>query len=932
VCQITPGRRIVGSDDDACVSLTEKLSCGRALVACGQDSDQAQPASRGDHDLPSYPVRLSKLIPPAAPAATVDRLALWPAAGRDGAPAVVIVWAPAGYGKTTTMAQHFAALAAAKRRAVWLQLDSGDNDSFRFTASLVAALRRAGLPDIARPAPALLELIATLNEPFTLFMDEFEHLRDGDILEIVQSIIDYLPPQGQIVIGTRTKPSLALARAQAYGRLIEIGPGALRFTLDESRALLSRINGAPPDENGLIALHARADGWPTGLVLGARLADATNDLAAIETGRLRSANALDAFLDEVVFAQLAPRVQDFVLRIGILEDLDRSVCEAVAPGYDAAAELVLLQRENLFVAPVGDEPGRLRFNRLFRDYLRQRLERQNPAIVPDLHRRAGEALRRLGRPMPAIWHAITARDFATAIELLDEEAEQLLAQGQMRLLRHWFTRIPEETLAHSDRLEGIDLWSILFTEGAAAAQPRLEQLEARRFKSIDLRAHLNAARPFILAMADRYDEAYTAGQASLSALPSASPIADDFLRVAMANVTSVVTDTGKSQRFIDAARAGSGATFITMYSEGMEGLLDYQAGRMQRATEKFAAAMAARTEIGQDYLTFDLWATAGHIVVLYENDQLDEAERIARTYLPMMMKATLPGHTSAVFTACASIAFVKDDHQRSAAMLLTLEDLGHRRRLPRLVANARLERARQLTLRGHAQAAMEELQRADDKSVWERVQRMRLPANEADFMELARLRWTIHFGDPASTIAELGRLYIKSSAEHRIRRALRVKVLEAIALQRSGDGLGAAEAMLVALRQGMSSGYLRLLADEGDDVFRIANRVLQQQMDLSVRQVDRNLFAYIARLVSSFRRPARDERAEVSFSIPEPLTRKEMMVLALVSEGFSNAGLARRLGLSDSTIRTHLRNINTKLGARSRVEAVAIARKLSMIR
>ena len=136
MCQITPGRRIVGSDDDACVSLTEKLSCGRALVACGQDSDQAQPASRGDHDLPSYPVRLSKLIPPAAPAATVDRLALWPAAGRDGAPAVVIVWAPAGYGKTTTMAQHFAALAAAKRRAVWLQLDSGDNDSFRFTARL----------------------------------------------------------------------------------------------------------------------------------------------------------------------------------------------------------------------------------------------------------------------------------------------------------------------------------------------------------------------------------------------------------------------------------------------------------------------------------------------------------------------------------------------------------------------------------------------------------------------------------------------------------------------------------------------------------------------------------------------------------------------------------------------------------------------------
>jgi LuxR family maltose regulon positive regulatory protein len=235
-------------------------------------------------------------------------------------------------------------------------------------------------------------------------------------------------------------------------------------------------------------------------------------------------------------------------------------------------------------------------------------------------------------------------------------------------------------------------------------------------------------------------------------------------------------------------------------------------------------------------------------------------------------------------------------------------------------------------LQGRAQASKEELDRADDPVVWERVRRQRLAANEVDYMALARLRWDIHFGDVRAALRPLEREIHDAAAQSRQRRLLRLRVLQGLALQRSGDPPAALDAIAAVVRQAAPEGFMCVIADEGLDVGRLVRRFHAVLQELPARRSDAALMEYLERLLRAFGPIPEEAPADTAHRLMEPLTRKEIKVLQLVAEGCSNLAMADRLGLSESTVRTHLRSINSKLNARSRAEAVAIARRLAVIR
>ena len=467
---------------------------------------------------------------------------------------------------------------------------------------------------------------------------------------------------------------------------------------------------------------------------------------------------------------------------------------------------------------------------------------------------------------------------------------------------------------------------------------QLEQSGCAESALPEVRASVHALTPLLLAMQDRYDEAYEIGRASLARLPTGLPFADSTLLNAMANILSVVGEQHESQRLLDAARSRQGnSNFNRMYTESLEGMHDLLGGRLRQATARFRMAVDSTHAVSYNHSQGNAWAGVLYASVVYEVNQLQQADHLLNVYLPLARDVGLPDHMILSHVMRSRIAFYTGDIDAAFQALTELEYLGHHRQLPRVVAGAKLERARILLLQGNGPASRDELARADNPALWERARRHRLPSHDLDYLALARARWEICFGDPQVALTALDAELHAALTSARCRRALKLRLLRALALQRTGDMAAAMEEIGGVLQTSSQEGFMRLILDEGPAVGLLVHRYAIAAQEAGHRgdghRRDPILAEYLQRLLQVLGPMAAPSTAAPSMdNSKDPLTRKEIRVLQLLAEGYSNNAMAEKLFVSDSTVRTHLRNINMKLDAKSRTQAVAIARKLGVIR
>lgn len=888
----------------------------------------------------------AKLTVPAAAARQVVRQRAIDAITAANDFKLVLLRAPAGFGKTTVMLQYRARLEAAGIANAWLNLDRADNDASRFLAALEAAVAlitgeddapytaesEAGIGDAA------LRLIAWLGAqrtPFALFLDEFEAIQEAGVLGLLRELIDHLPARGQLVIASRSLPDLRLGRLRARGQLLEIDVARLRFTLDETAQYFTLRRATPLPAEDLARLHEKTEGWVAALWLASvslEQAASTSEFIARFSG---TEQAVADYLAEDVLERQRPEVREFLLRTSVLRQLDAPLCDALLSGVDSTRILRELEAADVLLVPLGGADKSYRYHSLFAGFLQAQLEREAPSEVKRLHAAAAAWYGAHQRPVPAIEHAIEGGDFALAIALLAEQAPVLLAQGRMRLLARWFRALPAAALDLEPELRMMQLWAVCFTRGPIEA---MEMLAASGLAASTLprvAAHVRALQPCLLAMSDRYEDAYAAGHESLRHLPSPVPFADNVLANAMATIVAVMGDHAQARWLIDAARRGQGehaSEFNLMYSEAAEGIIDLQEGRLRQASARFRLAVTAVPGHGYSHTSGNAWAGVPYALTLYESDQLEQAAHLLQVYLPLARDVGLPDLVILGYRTLSRIAFWRGDVDQSLELLTELEYVGHKRQLPRVVAGAKLERARLLLLQGHQRAAREELDRADDRSLWTRVARLRFLANDLDYMALARLRWELVAGDAAAAARQLADAAREAKADARHRRALKLQLLQAIAQQRANDADTALELLARVLRDACAEGFVRLVLDEGD-ILRPGVHALAARTAATVHQ-DPVFADYVNRLAHALgpRLPAAGVADDAPRAVLlEPLTRKEIRVLQLLAEGYSNSAMAEKLFLSDSTIRTHLRNINTKLDTHSRTQAVAVARRVGVI-
>lgn len=364
---------------------------------------------------------------------------------------VVSVVAPAGYGKTTLLAQ-WAALD--DRPFVWVRLDERDNDPTLLLSYVVGGLSRIEPVHVslrralAAPStsigstvvPRLGAALATRQASFVVVLDDVHVLRSPESLDAVMAIADHLPVGSQIALGGRSDSALPIERLRLTDEVLEVGTTELALGLCEARELLDGA-GVDVAEADAVELHRRTEGWAAGLYLIAlalRHSGCDDELAAHIRGD-------DRFVTDYVrvehLSRLSTRQLRFLTRTAVLDRMCGGLCDAVVQRKDSTSMLESVERSNLFLVPLDHRRAWYRYHELFRDVLLTELNRREPDEVPELYRRAADWCEGNGFPEDALHYALEGGDNERAARLIGILSLPLYRAGRVATLEEWFGRL-----------------------------------------------------------------------------------------------------------------------------------------------------------------------------------------------------------------------------------------------------------------------------------------------------------------------------------------------------------------------------------------------------------------------------------------------------------------------------------------------------------
>jgi LuxR family maltose regulon positive regulatory protein len=373
---------------------------------------------------------------------------------RDDA-SLVLVTAPAGYGKTTVLSQW--AAADHSRRFGWVTLDKADGDPVRLAGHVALALHgmEALDPRVFRALAAgnasahvevLPDLLASLHRwsrPGVLVLDDVHELRSVEAMNFIRAFSAGVPLGFHIAIASRL--GLGLGRIRSEGRCVEFGLQDLAFAEDDAHQVLASAGVVCSDQE-VAALVRHTEGWPAGVYLSAlaiRASPGAAEAASAPSGD--DAFIVDYLRDELL-ARESPEMVRFMLRTAPLDQMCGSLCDHVLGRSDSASRLADAAQRSLFVVPLDRRGEWYRYHRLVTEMLLSELRRREPGEEFGIHQRAAGWYEQRGRPEEAIAHALDGRDTATAARLVNRHAREFWAAGRLRTIRGWLDALDDGAL------------------------------------------------------------------------------------------------------------------------------------------------------------------------------------------------------------------------------------------------------------------------------------------------------------------------------------------------------------------------------------------------------------------------------------------------------------------------------------------------------
>lgn len=890
-------------------------------------------------------------LPPGRPRQVArDRLMEKLLAGLDRK--LTLIAAPAGFGKSTLAAEL---ARRAGRPAAWLSLDRTDNDPLYFGAYLTEALRQAGLPvpDQMQPtldalAAALINAAAVADFPLLLVLDDYHLITAGEIHEAVALLVDRLPPGFHVVIVTRTRPPLPLARLKARGEMAEITAADLRFTAVEAAAFVHQAMGVDLPDAAVAALVARTEGWAAGLQLAAlSLQGAADWAAALEGFSGASPDLLEYLMGEVVGLQPEP-VQLFLLHTSILGRLTGPLCGALTGLPDSQRTLQVLEQANLFLFPL--DPGRrwYRYHPLFAEFLQARLRDEvGAAGVADLHRRAARWYRADGQVTEAVDHLLAAGAGEEAADWMEEHAAAI---SPATLLR-WVGQLPAPVVRQRPRVATMAAWALissgdglpdhLFKQALeyltmAARELRSGAARADAAESLGILAAVRTAlapwaplRQCPMCTVQYVGNAVYCAEEARQLLPEESCFWRSVVSSSLGAVHLRAGNLAEAARaFGDAARLGTRSGDLSAAVAALQrqaGLL-VVLGRPGAADTAYREALRLAGEQGGESLPLLAPIYLGLGRLRYEANDLNGAADHLGEAIRRFSAGGVPADEAVL--ALARVRQAQGDSLQARRLVdQAAEVTAARAKLRAAAAAAWPDGVRVLLDQGDVAGARRWVDAAGvgldrEPDLW------RAP----EYLALARV--LVAEGQADAPLPALQALRDAAAAGGCRGTEAEVRVVEALALHSLGDDRGARVCVQAALALTAAEGHVRLFADGGRPILTLVGQVCAELR----RRPER---AYAERLLAQLTGVGAGPGAAVAARGPapagtpaplvEPLTTREREIVQLLAAGCSNQDIARELYMGVSTVKWHLLNIFGKLQVRSRTQAVARARESGLV-
>lgn len=882
----------------------------------------------------------TKLHAPRRRRRLVSRRRLTERLGTDQRPALTLVSAPAGFGKTTLLSDWFEAeQSSGATAAVWLSLDAGDSDPARFGAYLVAALQPVvpvAAADAASEhgqslqsvAAALLDDLGPVTTEITLVVDDYHWIDSIEIHEAVSFLVDHAPPAFHLVMATRSDPPLPLARWRASGDLLELRAADLRFTIDEAAAYFHDSMDLDLTPTHVGALEARTEGWIAALQLAALSLQGRKDVAAfIDTFTGDDRFVLDYLLEEVLERQ-PDTVRHFLLKTSVLDRLNGALCDAVTGSSGGRATLEQLDRSNLFLVPLDDRRHWYRYHHLFADVLRARLLDEDPQLLPELHRRASDWYDAHQEPSEAIRHAMAGGQVERAAELIEVVAPALRQSRQEGTLRRWLEALPNEVFADRPVLA-------IALVGARMATGDTRGVE-RLLRMVESALERTAPAPIVFDL-----ELY-------QRLPAQVSVLRGGLALLGGDAAGTIHHATRALELVDASdhyRRGS-ATALLALAHWTAGDLDTAVSRYTEAIDDFIAADHIADMLGCSLALADIQMVQG---------RLSDATRTFESGLRWTMEH--PGLRGAadMHVGLSEVLIERNLLDDAGDHLQRSKELGEAVGLPQhayrwRVTMARLSRARGdlaralelieeaaprydtdysppvrpvAAMRVRVQLALGELGSAcawADQSGLTAADELRY-VQEYEHITLARVLIARYVSEHSAAELEdaerlLDRLLAAAMQGSRTGTVIEILILQAAAHHARRDSAAAVVALDAALRHAEAEGHIRLFLHAGPGVTALLRAVASRET--ASPHARRVLAAVDADATET---PTQRPRT----ALVDELSPRELDVLRMLRSDLSGPEIARELHVSLNTLRSHTKSIFTKLGATNRREALRLA-------
>ena len=859
---------------------------------------------------------------------------------------LILVAAPAGYGKTSLVRMW---LSKQTRPSAWLSLDREDNDPAHFLAYLIGALQRLNLPGaerLGRQTQSILQTpqqvtaatlitplineITQVSAPFLLILDDYHLLRAAPIHDYISLMLQHMLPTMCLVIVTREEPSLPLARLRAHGEICEIGTADLRFSLAESNGFLQEKLGLALEDADIARLQERTEGWVVALRLAAKaLQESSNKVETLANFNSQHRPLFDYFVVEALQA-VTQEQKVFLLSTSILDRLSSSLCAAVlGDPFNQPHSQTMLEsfcQSLFFLEPLDDRSEWFRYHPLFQEFFQTQLRRQiSSQEKAELHKRAAQWHESHGSKPSAIRHLLAAGAFEKAADLIEQVSLQAWLDGDFAALRYWFVELPDDFIAGRSRLCLYHAWVLAFDGEFEQSKIWLK----RTTKAIELAPENRQAE---------YHALYTIFSVMLAFKHHSDP-------------TRTVLSVEQALRQISPQRHHWRALAFVVLSYSLR-----EVGNLATAEQMLFKAETENQQVRADYLT--LIIVHNQVQFHLEQGYFKRAKQLCERILSQAQDSRLALFLSAVFHNYLGEIYLESNQLQTAEHhfnlayefsdqlgrrtskinalvgLLWLNKLLEKKEQMRLIFDELdLLRQREPNMKQHpgrnAYRAFAALERGEQTAVNYWLASVHLPRNNEtqSFVYLQRSEYIIWAyvqlargnAGAKEAVPVLRQLTLRFKAGHKTRLVIELLALLAAAQYSSGDLASALDTLQEALKMAEA------------ERFQASFLLVGQPMRLLLQEAQKQglVTPYVRLLLLGFEK---NRTLSDVTALPKPLlSDRERELLELVAAGLYNRQIAKRLHISINTVKAHLKKINTKLDVGNRTAAVTKAQELGLL-